>query len=86
MGACFSQLVMELLLSFYNICFIFLQTAYIEWEQAPDIYQKWLHKCHEAYKDNIEKREQTRFPREYVENADLYKPVLNKIMTTVNNE
>ena len=27
-------------------------------------------------------RQKTSFPKEWVENTDLYKPVLNKIMTT----
>ena len=30
-------------------------------------------------------RQKTSFPKESLENADLYKPVLNKIMTTHNN-
>ena len=50
--------------------------------------------CYEVYEDYIEldteqaentkspERQKTSFPKESVENADLYKPVSNKIMTT----
>ena len=31
---------------------------------------------------SVERLKKTSFPKKYVENTDLYKPVLNKIMTT----
>ena len=31
---------------------------------------------------SAERQKKTSFPKKYVENTDLYKPVLNKIMTT----
>ena len=38
-------------------------------------------RCRNMKKQNTEKQKPS-FPKEYVENEDLYKPVLNKIMTT----
>ena len=32
--------------------------------------------------DKNHKKHETRFPKEYVENTDFYKPLLNKIMIT----
>ena len=46
------------------------------------------YKVYEGYIESIWhnaksiKKQWTRFPKESVENADLYKPVLDKIMTT----
>ena len=47
------------------------------------------YKCYKVYEDyrdrfKIEQaeRQKTSFPKECVENAELYKPVINKIMTT----
>ena len=38
-------------------------------------------RCRNMKKQNTEKQKPS-FPKEYVENEDLYKPVLTKIMTT----
>ena len=52
------------------------------------LYKQWLYECYKVYEDYIEldteQTENTKKRRkiESVENADLYKPVLNKIMTT----
>ena len=54
------------------------------------LYKHRLCKCYKVYEGNIEldtmqkaqKDKKTSFPKESVENVDLYKPVLNKIMTT----
>ena len=57
------------------------------------LYEQWLCKYYKAYEDYIKlaterpentksaERYKTSFPKETIENVDLYKPVLNKIMT-----
>ena len=44
--------------------------------------QKQKHKDTETRKTKTQKDENLALPKEQVENADFYKPVLNKIMTT----
>ena len=44
--------------------------------------QQQKHKQTETRKTKTEKDENLVLPKEYVENAGFYKPVLNKIMTT----
>ena len=63
---------------------MFSQIAFIKWEQnhrAPGYTKNytWL------YKENREKseRQKSSAPEKKVEKADLYKPVLDKIMTTL---
>ena len=57
-------------------------------KQRRLLYKQWLYECYKVYEDYIEldteQTENTKKRRkiESVENADLYKPVLNKIMTT----
>ena len=58
------------------------------------LYKQWLYKCYKVYEDYIEfdteqvestksaERQKNSFPKEKVENEDLCKPVLNKIVST----
>ena len=43
---------------------------------------KWEQKHNTWYNARRAEIQKTSFPKESVENADLYKPILNKIMTT----
>ena len=76
---------------------MFLKIVCKEWEQKQStwhlLYKQWLYKCYEVHEDQIEfqteqventtsaERQKNSFPKEKVENEDLHKFILNKIMT-----
>ena len=46
------------------------------------VYEKYIEFRTGSNQKKRRKTKKTKFPKEYVENTNLYKPVLNKIMTT----
>ena len=60
-------------------------TFFLRIYRAPDTYytkNDYTNVIEQAGNLKSAERQKTSFPKEYVENADLHKPVLNKIMTT----
>ena len=76
----FSQ---ESILNFYGtFFFVFTNKFYkvrLKSQSTWHQHQQWQRKCYEVYKDDIEVKDEKLV---FQKNADLHKPVLNKIMIT----
>ena len=54
----------------------------IIYTNVTKVYEEFLIEITTGSKQKVQKNKNTSFPKEQIENTDLYKPVLNKIMTT----
>ena len=54
----------------------------IKYTNVAKVYEEFLIEITTGSKQKVRKNKNTSFPKEQIENIDLYKPVLNKIMTT----